>query len=73
MCKLKVQEEILETAARYKSDAVAMKEYGTETITKLVEEFLKDEDTPGVHFFSLNNISLVKDILERLKVCDVKL
>lgn len=68
LCKMKVQSEILEAAKKRKEDSVVMKEYGTSINAKLVEEFLQDDNAPGVHLFSLNNIPLVKEILSRIKL-----
>lgn len=65
LCKMKVKNEVLEAAKQCKQDCTAMKEYGTSVSSKLVAEFLQDEDIPGVHLFSLNNIPLVKEIFDR--------
>lgn len=73
LCKMKVQDEILVAAEQCKTDCIAMKEYGTNTNAKLIEEFLQDQDAPGVHLFSLNNIGLVKEIFDRIKISDVQL
>lgn len=65
-CKLKVPDEIFETVEKYKTDPAAFEEYGTDIITNLVKSLLEIDEVVGVHFFSLNNISLVEKICKRL-------
>lgn len=65
-CKVKVDTEIWNAVEKLKSDPALLKQYGIELIARLTRTLLENDEIVGVHWFSLNDLELVKEIFEIL-------
>lgn len=61
-CKVKVDSDIWEAVENLKFDPVSLKKYGIDLISNLMNTLLKNNEVPGVHWFSLNDLELVEEI-----------
>lgn len=63
---MKIDAEIWDTVENLKSNPTTLKQYGTELIAKLTRTLLESDEIVGVHWFSLNDLELVKEIMRSL-------
>lgn len=65
-CKVKVDAEMWDTAEKLKSNPGALRDYGIDLTVKLARALLEDTKVVGVHLFSLNDLSVVEEVVNKL-------
>ncbi|KAJ8917527.1 hypothetical protein NQ315_005576 [Exocentrus adspersus] len=68
ICSVTVPADILSIVSKNKHNAETVREFGIHQATELIKSILSDREHcfKGVHIFSLNDLGLVKTVVERL-------
>lgn len=65
-CKVKVDTEVWDSVENLKSNPALLKEYGVGLVAKLTRILMENDEVVGVHWFSLNDLDLVEEIIKAL-------
>ncbi|XP_023243844.1 methylenetetrahydrofolate reductase-like [Centruroides sculpturatus] len=66
LSKLQVPSSIIEAVKSIRGNDEAIRRYGIEQAVKLCQELLSDDNTPGLHFYTLNREIATTTILKEL-------